>query len=177
MGCHLRDLNKREEWAHRNFMKFSKAKCNMFHLNWSKTQYQYRLRDESRFWECWWMRGWPWPCNVFLSPGSQSYPGLHQKQHGQQGEGILLFCFHETPSRVLHPTPEFSAEESIRKPTKIIRDGIILLWSQAEIAEVFSLKRSVQALIQPFHLQGAYKKVGDSFLVGLVEIGRVMVLS
>lgn len=29
-------------------MKFSKNKCNVFHLNWGKSQYQYRLRDGLR---------------------------------------------------------------------------------------------------------------------------------
>lgn len=31
--------------------------------------------------------------------------------------------------------------------------------------------------MQPSHLQGAYKKDVDRFLVGLVEIGGVMVLN
>lgn len=97
MGCNLKNMDKLVEWAYRNFMEFSKAKCNVLHLNWSNAQHQYRLQDEqieSSLWGCWWMRGWTCCC----SPESHSYPGLHQKQRGQQGDGILLLCFHETPS-------------------------------------------------------------------------------
>jgi len=34
-----------DEWAHVNFMKFSKAKCKVLHLGQRNPKYQYRLGD------------------------------------------------------------------------------------------------------------------------------------
>jgi len=48
------------------------------------------------------------------SPEDQPYPGLHQKQHGQQVEGgdsAPLLCCGETPLGVLCPALEPSAQE------------------------------------------------------------------
>jgi len=47
------------------------------------------------------------------SAEGQPYPGLHQKKRGQQverGDSAPLLCSGETPSRVLHPALEPSAQ-------------------------------------------------------------------
>jgi len=72
------------------------------------------------------------------SPDGQSYPGLHQKQRGQQVEGgdsAPLLCSGETPCGVLHPALEPSAQDrhgpvgtGPEEATKMIRgDGTPLL--------------------------------------------------
>ena len=41
-----RDLDRLQEWAHGNLMKFNKAKCKVLHLSQDNPPYQYRLEDE-----------------------------------------------------------------------------------------------------------------------------------
>jgi len=51
------------------------------------------------------------------SPESQLYAGLHQKQHGQQGEGrdpAPLPCTGEISPGVLHPDVESSLHGHVR---------------------------------------------------------------
>jgi len=53
------DLDRLEERACANFMKFSKAKCKVLHLDQGNPQYQYRVGDEgieSSPVGCWWMK-------------------------------------------------------------------------------------------------------------------------
>jgi len=40
-----RDLDRLEEGAYMNLMKFNKVKCKVLHLGQSNPQYQYRLED------------------------------------------------------------------------------------------------------------------------------------
>jgi len=39
-------LDRLEEWAHVNLMKFNQAKCKVRHLRQGYSKYQYRLEDE-----------------------------------------------------------------------------------------------------------------------------------
>ncbi|KAK4826108.1 hypothetical protein QYF61_005246 [Mycteria americana] len=41
-----RDLDRLEEWACANIMKFNKAKCKVLHLSQGNSYYQYRLGHE-----------------------------------------------------------------------------------------------------------------------------------
>jgi len=41
-----RDLDRLEQWAQVNLMRFNKSKCKVLHLSQSNPHYQYKLRDE-----------------------------------------------------------------------------------------------------------------------------------
>jgi len=84
------------------------------------------------------------PCSL----ESQWHPGLHQKQHGQQGKGgdpVPLLCAGETSPGVLHPDVESSEQERCGSVgvhpeeghKNDPRNGTPLLRGQAERTEAF----------------------------------------
>jgi len=116
-----RDLDKIEKWACMNLMRFNKAKCKVLHMAQGNPRYQYRLGDEG-------IENSPaeedlgalvdekldmsQQCALAV-PKGQPYPGLQQKQHGQQVEGgdsAPLLRSGETPPGVLCLALETSAQ-------------------------------------------------------------------
>ena len=66
-----RDVDMLKKWAHENLIRFTKAKCNMLHLDQGNSRYEYRLGEELTESTC--------------TLEGQQYPGLHQKKGSQQG--------------------------------------------------------------------------------------------
>ncbi|GAB0180209.1 cAMP-dependent protein kinase inhibitor alpha [Grus japonensis] len=107
-----RDLDRLEEWAHVNLIKFNKAKCKVLQVGQGNPQYQYRLGEE-----------WIKSCSVGEDLGMlvnekldtsrqcalASQKANCNKKHGQQAKGFhspSLLSSRETPPGVLHPANE-----------------------------------------------------------------------
>ena len=89
-----RGLERLEQWAQKNLMRFKRAKCKVLHLGQGNIYSQYKLGDES-------IEHGPEGKDLgVLMDGkldmsqqcalahteSQPCPGLHQKKHGQHGD-------------------------------------------------------------------------------------------
>lgn len=73
-----RDLDRLEEWAHANLIKFPKDKCKVLDLGKSNPQYQYQYQyklgneqiegssAEKDLGMHWWTKNWLWAGNVHL---------------------------------------------------------------------------------------------------------------
>ncbi|RMC00557.1 hypothetical protein DUI87_23173 [Hirundo rustica rustica] len=86
-----------DEWDHVNLMKFSKAKCKVLHPGYKNSQCQYILEEWIENNPCEDLRDtsglkfWYESVRCTCSPESQSYPGLHRKEHGQQIKRLFSY--------------------------------------------------------------------------------------
>jgi len=76
-GCALsqRDINRLQNWAERNLMKFNKGKCDILHLWRNNAGHQYILGAASL--RSFWIITCHKPAMHSHSKTSQEYPGLH----------------------------------------------------------------------------------------------------
>jgi len=70
-----RDLDRLEQCAQVNLMRFNKSKWKVLHLGWRNLHYQWKLRDEriehslaEKDLGCWWIESWTLARNVSLRP-------------------------------------------------------------------------------------------------------------
>ena len=105
-GCHPKDLDKLEKWAHVNLISY-KAKHKLLNSGRHNPRYLYRLGKalhDSAVCSC--------------SLGGQLCPGLEQKRDGQLREGgdcTPLLCPCESLSRVLRSSqgPQYSTDAEL----------------------------------------------------------------
>lgn len=64
-------IHRLKKWAHRNLMRFDKAKCKVLHLDWDKPKYDCRLGGaamQGKSFGSWWMKSLARVSVVCLQP-------------------------------------------------------------------------------------------------------------
>ena len=103
-------LDRLEEWAHGNLMKFNKATCKVLHMGQGNHQYQHRLGNElraalrRRTWGYWWLKELDMTCQCALAAQKASciLGCIKSSVASRSREVILPFC-----SALVRPHLEF----------------------------------------------------------------------
>ncbi|KAK4829153.1 LOW QUALITY PROTEIN: hypothetical protein QYF61_002368, partial [Mycteria americana] len=150
-----RDLDRLEEWAHVNLMKFKKAKSKVLHLGWGNDQYQYKkevgiLVDEKL--------DMSWQRTLAAQKANHTLGCVKRSVASRSME----YCVQLWGPQ--HRKDMDLLEWVERRATKMVR-GLEHLSYEERLRELCSLeKRRLQGdLIAAFqYIKGAYKKGGET---------------
>lgn len=88
------DLDRLEQEAQENLMRFNKAKCKTLHLRWGNSYYQYKLGDKriehiptKMTQGYWWMASWTWDSNMPLQLRKPTVSWAASKEAWPAGQG------------------------------------------------------------------------------------------